>query len=175
MAGVGLAWQTPSTAGMSPVTGYRIYRGTGGAAVAPLVTVGNVLAFTDAAVMNGTTYRYQVAAISAAGEGTRSGEVVAVRGMRTGAPRTFTATATKSGIALTWAAPTSNGGSAVTGYRVYRGTTSGGETFYVAVGANAIGMTDTTVAKRTRYWYQVTAVNVLGEGASAPEVSGVSR
>ena len=42
----------------------------------PLVTVGNVLAFTDASVANGTTYRYRVSAISAAGEGAQSAEVV---------------------------------------------------------------------------------------------------
>ena len=68
-AGVGLTWQAPAVQGTFPVTGYRIYRGTGGATPTPLVTVGNVLAFTDASVANGTTYRYRVAAISAAGEG----------------------------------------------------------------------------------------------------------
>ena len=57
----------------SPVTGYVIYRGTGTANPTPLVTVGNVLAFTDAWVANGTTYRYLVSAISAAGEGARPG------------------------------------------------------------------------------------------------------
>ena len=43
-AGVGLTWQPPATQGTFPVTGYRIYRGTGGATPTPLVTVGNVLA-----------------------------------------------------------------------------------------------------------------------------------
>ena len=47
-AGVGLTWQPPATQGTFPVTGYRIYRGIGGATPTPLVTVGNVLAYTDA-------------------------------------------------------------------------------------------------------------------------------
>ena len=174
-AGVGLTWQPPVSAGSSPVSGYRIYRGTGGDAPTALVTVGNVLAFTDASVANGTTYRYQVSAISAAGEGPRSPEVVAARGTAPSAPLNLKATVSKSGIVLTWGAPASNGGSAVTGYRVYRGTASGAETLYVTYGPNAIGMTDTAVTKRTRYWYRVTAVNVLGESAPSNEVSAVAR
>ena len=36
-------------------------------------------------------------------------------------------------------------------------------------------MTDTTVAKRTRYFYRVTAVNVLGESVFSAEVNATSR
>ena len=174
-AGVGLTWQPPATQGTFPVTGYRIYRGTGGAIPTPLVAVGNVLTYTDASVANGTTYRYRVSAISAAGEGAPSVEVPAARGTAPTAPRNLTATTTKSGIALTWVAPSSNGGTAVTGYRVYRGTTSGGETLYVSYGPDAIGMTDTSVAKRTTYFYRVSAVNVLGESAFSAEVNATAR
>jgi hypothetical protein len=173
--GVGLSWQPPATPGSAPVTGYRIYRGTGTAALAALVTVGDVLSYTDAGVSLGTTYRYAVSAISAAGEGTRSAEVSAPRGSAPSAPRSLTATTTKSGVALTWASPATDGGTAVTGYRVYRGTTSGTQSFYVAYGANAIGMTDTAVARRTTYWYRVTAVNALGEGVSSATVSATSK
>ena len=118
-AGVGLTWQPPATQGTFPVTGYRIYRGTGGATPTPLVTVGNVLAYTDASVANGTTYRYRVSAISAAGEGAAVRPRCPPRaGTAPTAPRNLTATATKSGIALTWAAPSSNGGTR--GHRVPR-------------------------------------------------------
>lgn len=174
-AGVGLTWQEPAASGSSQVTGYRIYRGTGTAAVAPLVTVGNVLGFTDASVANGTTYRYAVSALSAAGEGPMTAVVTAARGTAPSAPRSLTATATKSGIALSWVAPSSDGGSAVTGYRVYRGTKAGAETLYVSYGSNAVGMTDTSVVKRTTYFYRVTAVNVLGESVFSAEVSATAR
>ncbi len=174
-AGVGLTWQPPAVQGTFPITGYRIYRGTGGATPTPLVTVGNVLAFTDASVANGTAYRYRVSAISAAGEGAQSAEVIAARGTAPTAPRNLTATTTRSGIELTWTAPSSNGGTAITGYRVYRGATSGGETLYVSYGPDAIGMTDTNVAKKTRYFYRVTAVNVLGESVFSAEVNATAR
>ena len=126
-AGVGLTWQAPATQGSSPVTGYRIYRATGGGALASLVTVDNVL---DVHRRLGGQ-RHDVPLRRRRAErrrrGRPSGEVTAVRGTAPGAPGSLTATATKSGIALTWAAPTSNGGSAITGYRVYRGTAGGGD------------------------------------------------
>ena len=99
----------------------------------------------------------------------------AARGTAPTAPRSLTAATTKSGIAVTWAAPSSNGGTTVTGYRVYRGTTSGGETLYVSYGPDAIGMTDTSVAKRTTYFYRVSAVNVLGESVFSAEVNATAR
>jgi hypothetical protein len=47
------------------VSGYRIYRGSASGNETLLVTVGDVLGYTDAAVSNGSTYWYQVAAVSA--------------------------------------------------------------------------------------------------------------
>ena len=174
-AGVELTWQTVTSPGSSPVTGYRVYRATGSDALAEVVTVGNVLTFTDASVANGTTYRYAIAALSTAGEGPKSNEVSAVRGTAPSAPRNLAATAgAKSTIALTWAAPTSNGGSPMTGYRVYRGTTGGGTLFHVEVGPNATGLTE-QVTKRTKYFYRVTAVNVLGESVFTAEVSVTAK
>ena len=77
------------------MTGYRIYRATGGGAVTPLVTVGTVLGFTDASVPT-ADLRYAVSAMSAAGEGSMTAEVVAARGTAPERARNLTATSTKS-------------------------------------------------------------------------------
>ena len=156
-AGVGLAWTAPSASGTGPVTGYRIYRSADGSSGAPLATIGNVLSFTDTTVANGATFWYSVAAISAYGEGTRSAAAVAQRALPPTAPTSPAAgVATgRTGITVTWKAPTSTGGSPVTGYRIYRGTAAGGGTFLVSVAAGTTTFTDTAVTKKVTYFYRI--------------------
>src|SRR3954451_12280572 len=168
-AGVGLTWAEPTTQGTGGVTGYRIYRSPDGAAWGPLATVGTVLSFTDTTVPNGGRFFYSVAAIGPSGEGARSAAIVAQRALPPGAPTSFTATtaAGKTGISLSWKAPSTDGGSPVTGYRIYRGTASGSESFLVSVGLTTTSFTDASVAHKIRYYYRLTAVNGVGEGASA--------
>src|SRR3954447_20502245 len=168
-AGVGLTWAEPTTQGTGGVTGYRIYRSADGATWGSLATVGTVLTFTDTTVPNGARFSYSVAAIGPFGEGARSSVVVAQRAVSPGSPTAFTATtaAGKTGITLTWKAPTSDGGTPVAGYRIYRGTASGSESFLVSVGATTTNFTDASVAHKIRYYYRLTAVNLVGEGTAA--------
>jgi fibronectin type 3 domain-containing protein len=162
--------------GTSPVSGYRIYRGTASGKEVFLVSVTETTtSYTDAAVADGTTYYYEVSAVSAAGDSPMSAEAVAQRGTPPSAPTRLTATAGKAQVGLAWGAPSSNGGSPVTGYDIYRGTASGGETFLASVGASTTSYTDAGVARRTRYYYRITALNSLGESAASAEVSAVPK
>ena len=131
--------------------------------------------FTDTAVVNGGSYAYQVAAFSVFGEGPRTPVATAQRGTAPGAPRTPTAVTGPKGITLKWAAPSSNGGAAVTAYRVFRSTSSGTEAFLVSVGGSTLTYVDKAGTKKTRYFYWITAVNILGEGAHSTEVSATAR
>ena len=67
-ATVNLSWLPPTT---GPVTGYRIYRGTGLNTPALLATVGNVTSFTDVGAPIGIV-SYYVRAVNGAGEGPAS-------------------------------------------------------------------------------------------------------
>ena len=87
-----------------------------------------------------------------------------------GAPTGLTALGGDGSATLAWSAPSFNGGAAVTGYRVYRGTTAGGETFLQAVGA-VTSFTDTGLANDSTYYYKVSAQNVAGEGPLSNEAS----
>jgi Fibronectin type III domain/FG-GAP-like repeat len=176
-SGVGLAWAAPSASGSGPVTGYRIYRGPDGGTGVPLATIGNVLSFTDTTVANGATFWYSVAAVSMYGEGTRSAAAVAQRALPPSAPTSPSASVAtgRTGVTVTWKAPTSNGGSPVTGYQIYRGTAAGGGAFLVSVAAGTTTFTDTAVTKKVTYFYRIAAVNVVGEGAPSVEVNTTAR
>ena len=86
-----------------------------------------------------------------------------------GAPVLVSVSSGHHGVSLSWNAPTSNGGSAITGYRVYSSTTSGGETLVATLG-NVTSWVDTTSQGGTVY-YEVTAVNAVGESARSNELS----
>jgi len=71
---------------------------------------------------------------------------------------------------LQWVVPADNG-SPITGYRVYRGTTSGQLSFLFAKGPAAFSADDVQVNSGTMYFYVVTAVNDVGESAWSNEVA----
>ena len=174
--GIRISWTAPASSGTSPVSGYRIYRSTGSQGETFLASVGTVLSFTDTTAANGGLYYYQVSAISASGEGPRSAEKSGQRGTAPTAPRTLSASANgPGGVSLKWSAPTSDGGSPITGYRIYRATTAGGELYLVTVAGTATSYADKTATKGVRYYYWVAATNVLGVGAASNEASAVAK
>ena len=84
-------------------------------------------------------------------------------------PASTSATPATAASASPGARP-SNGGCAITGYRVYRGTSAGGETLLTTLGT-VTSWTDTGLTNGTTYYYKVSAVNAVGEGALSNERS----
>jgi fibronectin type 3 domain-containing protein len=75
VAQVGLTWQTPSSIDPGyPITNYKVYRGTAPGTAIFLVDAGDVLSYTDTAVMAGQRYYYQVSAENSIDESSRSNE-----------------------------------------------------------------------------------------------------
>ena len=87
------------------------------------------------------------------------------------APQNLQATAGDGYVKLTWEPPASNGGSAITAYKIYRGTSSGGESYLTQVDGDTLEYNDTSVTNGQTYYYYVTAVNSVGESAKSNEVS----
>ena len=78
------------------------------------------------------------------------------------------ATAGFAVVNLTWTVPF-DGGSAITGYAIWRGTTSGGETLLTTV-APGTTYVDWSVSSGLTYFYRVLATNAEGDGATSNEV-----
>src|SRR5437879_465912 len=95
-----LTRQPPASNGGSPITNYRIYRGTSSNGETLLATIGNVLTYTDTAVTNGVAYYYQVSAVNAAGEGPRSNEASATPSLPPPPPPDFGISATPASLSI---------------------------------------------------------------------------
>ena|GEM_PF-4355267 len=168
-----LIWQPPSNNGGSAITNYKIYKGTSSGGESYLTTVGNVTSYEDTYVTNGITYYYKVSAVNSMGEGALSNEVSAVPATTPGAPQNLKAILSNGKIVLQWDPPFDNGGSPVIGYKIYRGTTPGDETYLTTVG-NVTSYEDGSIANGVTYYYKVSAINGVGESPTSSEVSILS-
>lgn len=88
------------------------------------------------------------------------------------APQILLANGGNAQVSLNWTVPASDGGSAITGYKVYRSTTSNAETLLASPAGTGTIYTDFAVVNGTTYYYKVTAVNAVGESALSNELSG---
>ncbi|MFL5778999.1 MAG: N-acetylmuramoyl-L-alanine amidase [Chloroflexota bacterium] len=88
-----------------------------------------------------------------------------------------TATATPSGkgkgIQVSWTTP-SNGGSPITGYRLYRSTT-GPPVLLAQLAGTTTSYRDSAAKRGVTYGYTVTAVNSVGEGPSSNSAVATAR
>ncbi len=85
------------------------------------------------------------------------------------APQSLTAIASGSlRINLSWTAPNSDSGSPITAYKIYRGISSGSESWMVDVG-NVTSYSDMTANPNTTYYYKILAINANGNGQYSNE------
>jgi titin len=158
-----LSWADPADDGGEALSGFivRIYRnGT------LIRTTGHSPAThfqLYSALDNGVSHTVTVSAWNSAGEGPPAEITVVPRTVPT-APRLTALTAGNGAVLVRWAAPTSNGGAALTGYavRAYRGA-SLVATFGVSGAATSV--TVTGLANGYAHTFTVTAANVAGAGA----------
>ena len=163
-AQVALSWSAPDDDGGGAISAYRVFRN---GSLVHTTPTGSSRTFTDTGRANGTAYQYTVAAVNASGPGTLSTPVTATPAAVPGAPAAPTVTAGDGEVQIAWSAPASNGGSALTGYRLYRD----GTPVDVALGATTTAHLDEAVVNGQTYGYEVAAVNAVGEGPRSPSAS----
>ncbi|WP_326968254.1 peroxidase family protein [Arthrobacter sp. CG_A4] len=128
---------------------------------------------------NGSAFRFQVQATSALGDSPFSAVSNAVTPAPApvltapGAPTIGTATAGDAAATLTWTAPASDGGSAITGYTVqaFAGATLARTQ---AVTGNVGTVVVTGLTNGTAYTFDVAAINAVGTGAASARSAAVT-
>ena len=184
---IDLDWDAPSDNGGSRITGYRIAvsnTGTGNWSDLDSDTESTRTTYTHTDLEPGTRQYYRVAAINRDGEGPWSDVANATtEGGVPGVPRNLTAVESGSSrINLSWSAPTSDGGSRITGYKI-EVSSNGGRTWSVEEDDTRSSSTTyphTGLESGTRWHYRVSAINSEGTGepsnvASATTDIGVPR
>ena len=181
---ISLSWTAPADNGGSAITGYKIEVSTDNETTwSDLVadTTSTATTYEHTGLAASTTRHYRVSAINSIGTGTASDVVNTTTDAATatvpGAPTGLTATASGSStINLSWTAPTSTGGSAITGYKIEVSTDS--ETTWTDLVANtastATSYEHAGLAGGTTRHYRVSAINGIGTSATASNVANAT-
>ena len=161
-----VSWVPPASDGGSPVLDYVVTASPGGATCVYYVSAPESDLCTVSGLSDGTAYSFTVVAASVIGAGASSNASSSVTPIDPpGIPLGVQATSSSTSAAVSWSAPASNGGSAVTGYSVVAVedqskscTTTG-----------ALACTVTNLVNGSSYTFVVQASNAAGRGyASVP-------
>src|SRR5207237_7689884 len=177
-----VACTAPNADGGAAITTYQYSTDNGttfltrqtGTTASPLV-ITTLSTNGTTALANGTAYPVILRAVNAAGNGTSSSAVSATPATTPGAVTVLAATAGDHQVGLTWTAPVSTGGSAITDYIVQfrvNGTTPW-QTFSDGVSTTA-SATVTGLSNGTGYDFQVATVNAIGTGSFATTASATN-
>lgn len=169
---VSLTWSAPADNGNGAITDYVVQYKVGSSWV-PLVEGVSTNTFAVVTgLTNGTTYSFKVAAVNSAGQGVFSTAVSAVPATVPGIPTSLAANKSGTSATLTWTAPSSTGGSAITDYRVQYKLSSDPtwSTFTDSVTATT-GATVTGLTSSATYDFQVTTKNAAGFGSPVSTVT----
>jgi FtsP/CotA-like multicopper oxidase with cupredoxin domain len=151
--------------------GYRIERavvtggGPGPYVQIPTLTsteLANQTSFEDTTPAPSTTYSYRVIAYNAAGDSTFVAVPASLGITPPGPPLGVTAVAGSASATVSWTAPASDGGSAITGYSVSSSPSGGSCPLTATLGCTVTGLTN-----GTPYTFQVIATNGSGSGPAS--------
>src|SRR5438874_10053607 len=164
---VNLSW---SYGGGPAVTWYSVYRN------GVLLVNGlnpNSTTFTDRTAGSGTTYTYAVSATNSTGEGPQSTPASVTEPGVPSAPQNLMTVPSDGGtVGLAWSPPVSDGGSAITGYRLSRINVQTGATQLSAatLPPSQTSYTDTGLSNGSTYEYVIYASNAVGSSPQSNEV-----
>jgi len=159
---VQLSWSAPFDGG-SPITSYEYKKNND-----PWISTGvlSPTSVTIANLTNGTPYTFKVRAVNANGNGPDSNSVSLTPANVPDAPTNLTGIAGAQQVDLSWAAPSNQGGSAITNYKY---NVNGGT--YISIGSTNTTHNVPNLTNGTPYTFKVRAVNAIGDGNESNPIS----
>lgn len=158
-----VTWHEPTFDSGLAITSYRLYRD------GDLVQEGLARYLNESGLPEGATFKFEVSAVNALGEGPRVNHTFTVAS-RAAAPEDLVASPgpTRGNVTIAWAAPATTGGLGIARYHVYR--TLGETTTLVGAITNLSNLSfrDGNLPHAANLTYQVAAVTGVGEGERAP-------
>jgi subtilisin family serine protease len=169
---VRVSWSALDDGGSTP-TGFEVRAYVGADLVGTATALGTARSAVVSGLDNGVVHSFRVVATNAVGTGPEGAAGSATPRTVPSAPRVGTPTPAAAAAKVYWAAPASDGGSAVTSWtvRAYRGTTLV-KTATAAAGARSLTVTGLT--NGTAYTFTVAARNAAGPGPLSVKSAAVT-
>ena len=167
---ISLTWTAPTNTGGAAITGYKIEvspNGTSSWSNLEVNTGSPTTRYTHSGLTAGTTRHYRVSAINSANLTGSASNIVsattdALNASRPQAPTSLTASATgRTMIVLSWTAPSSNGGAAITTYKI-EVSSDGTSGWADLVENSSTTYTHTGLTPSSTRYYRVSAINSVG-------------
>ncbi|OJU86039.1 MAG: hypothetical protein BGO11_04160 [Solirubrobacterales bacterium 70-9] len=166
-------WTAPPSGGV--VENYKLTPYIGSTAQTSVTVPAGTTEKVVTGLTGGTTYTFVVSATNEGGTtaSSPSAPVTPTAATVPGAPTEASAKAGATSATVTWTAPSSNGGSPITGYKVtpyLNGTTAQTP---VSAGAGATSATVSSLTAGSSYTFTVLAVNAVGNGPESTQSNSV--
>ncbi len=177
---IDLTWTAPNPHG-EDIRGYELQRKAGSGSYANVsTTIGaSATSYSDTGLAPSTAYTYQIRAVNSEGEAGWSNEESATT-QASQAPSRITdlsaTSQTSHEVELTWSAPASIGGAAITGYTLQRKVGSGSyeDIATSTIEAGDTSYSDTGLTPEVTYTYRIRASSSVGDGAWSNEASALT-
>ena len=168
--GASLAWVAPSNTGGVRLSDYQIQLSRDGGntwtTVTKRVSTSVTLALTGLA--SATTYQVRVAAVNARGAGaTATTSFTTLAGPPSAPTNLRSSDVTGTTATIAWDLPPSNGGSAITNYRVEVSSNCSTYTFLPRTASNSLAQNVTNLQPGLRYCFRVSTITAVGTSTAS--------
>jgi len=175
---VSLQWTPPVTTGAVSLTGYQVCWSSTSSAVGTCTqssTFPNISSVSITGLLNGTAYYFEVRAKNIFGPSLFSTKVSAIPSTIPAAPSLTSVVTANNKILLSWTAPLTTGGAAITAYQICwstKSSTVAGCGHKVTL-ASVTGGSVTSLTNGNVYYFAVRAKNSNGFGPLSPTKTGI--